>query len=134
MAMQELFDVIKGLTGFAGNIMMQYAGQEAYVEKGGVQAILEHLHGGKQVGTASIRMEMADGFEEQIQGAHVPYTAFDVKAEDDRELRLYAFRDKDMAVVKDIIRDMTIDLPEIFMEPEVPLWEKAMNEELEPGL
>ena len=110
MQLQELFDAIKEVFGFAGNIMLQYAGRNSYVEQQGVEAMLSHLHEGGRVDSLTIRPEMSRGFEEMLKEYRVPYASFEAELDDGAKMQLYAFRDRDRASIKDVIRQMEIDL------------------------
>ena len=110
-SLQEIFEVVKQLTGFSGDILMQAASGERYVERGGVETILEHIHSGGRADSQIVGEELAEIFEKSLQGARVPYAGFSVTTESGKEQRLYTFRDKDREIVKDVIREM--QLPDI---------------------
>lgn len=131
--LQEIFDVVKEITGFAGDILMQFPGRAAYVEQKGVQAILEHLDGGGRAETAMVRAELGEGLEQRMEKCHVPYAAFEVVTEDERQMRMYAFRDKDRTIIKDLIREMNIDLADISLGAP-PMRERTRDLDVEPGL
>ena len=105
LALQELFDIVKELTGYMGDIMMQYAGGGGYVEQRGVHALLMHLHRQRHVESSLIRLEACQAVEARLQGAHIPYAAFEV-GQDDWKARMYVYRDSDGRKVKDIIQGM----------------------------
>ena len=111
MQLQELFDAVKEVFGFAGNIILQYAGRNSYAEKKGVEAMLSHLHEGGRIDSMTIRPEASQGFEEMLKDSRVPYASFEVEIDDGAKMQMYTFRDRDRAIVKDIIRQMEIDLP-----------------------
>ena len=131
--LQEIFDVIREITGFTGDVLAQLPGGAVYVEQKGVQAILEYLDGGGRVDTAMVRTELSDGLEQQMRECHVPYAAFAVTTEDEERPMMYAFRDKDRAIIKDIIREMNINLEGISMGVP-PMRDRARELDVEPGL
>ena len=131
--LQEIFDVVKEITGFAGDILMQFPGRTAYVEEKGVQAILAYLESGGKAETVMVREELGDGMERQMEKCHVPYAAFEAVTEDEKRMRMYAFRDKDRTIIKDIIREMDVGLEDITVgAPSMREREKDMD--VEPGL
>ena len=143
MQLQELFDVLKGMFDFTGNIMLQYAGGNRYVEQRGVEAMLSHLHAGGHIDTTMIRTGVAQGLEERLKEAHVPYASFEMTTEENEAVRLYTFRDSDRAIVKDIVQRMEIDLPKGRDQekrmgmPEQPFLfhgDRNRNPEVEPSL
>ena len=129
-SLQEIFEVVKQLTGFSGDIMMQAVRDNRYVEQGGVEAILKHIQEGGRAETEIVKENLAEIFEKNLQKARVPYVGFEVTMESDEVLRLYTFRDKDRAIVKEVIKDMR--LPEL-SEMQVNMARDVRDVDIEPG-
>ncbi|MBR1635734.1 MAG: hypothetical protein IJ682_11835 [Lachnospiraceae bacterium] len=129
-SLQEIFEVVKQLTGFSGDIMMQAVRDNRYVEQGGVEAILKHIQEGGRAETEIVKENLAEIFEKNLQNARVPYVGFEVTMESDEVLRLYTFRDKDRAIVKEVIKDMR--LPEL-SELQVDMTDRKKVMDMEPG-
>ena len=107
-SLQEIFEVIKQMTGFSGDIMMQAATGERYTEQKGIDAILKHIHSGGRADSEIIREELAGGFEKLLRNARVPYAGFEVTSETGEKQRLYTFRDGDRSIVREVINEMKL--------------------------
>ena len=129
-SLQEIFEVVKQLTGFSGDIMMQAVRDNRYVEQGGVEAILKHIQEGGRAEAEIVKENLAEMFEKNLQKARVPYVGFEVTMESEEALRLYTFRDKDRAIVKEVIKDMR--LPEL-SELQVDMTDRKRVMDMEPG-
>ena len=106
----EIFEVVRQMAGFTGDIVMQYASGRAYREQKGVEAVASHIRSGGRADSTLIRIEAAGEFEKRLMGARIPFAGFEITSERDEKMMVYAFRDKDRAVVRDVIRDMEIGL------------------------
>ena len=127
-ALQEMFEVIKQLTGFTGDIMVQYSSINRYTEQRGVEAILKHIRNGGRADLEMIRESYAAGFEERLKGVGIPYAGFEVTMEEGERQRMYAFRDRDRAMMREVIREMR--LPDLM---DIAKREPSREMGIEPG-
>ena len=81
----EIFEVVRQMAGFTGDIVMQYASGRAYREQKGVEAVVSYIRSGGRADSTLIWMEAAGEFEKRLMGARIPFAGFEITSERDEK-------------------------------------------------
>lgn len=110
-ALQDTSRVVEKMADFAGSVILQLLQKQGYVEKQGINALLDHIRDGGGTLTTIVSEQRAEDFKELLKKEHIPYVEIEHVDPQTKERSIFfVYRDCDQTGVKEVLKQFEITL------------------------